>query len=454
MRRPARVVSATPRATLVSTDEQPTSRGGQDWSRDQVVLEPNRRRRLLATVAFTLFLDLAGFGMILPVLPYFAEAMGASETEVAILATAFSLAQFAAGPFLGRLSDRHGRRPIMLVSIAGSIASGIVLGFAGSLIVVFLARIVAGLSKANISTAHAAVADVTAPDERAKYMGMMGAALGMGFVFGPAIGGVLSAQFGPTMPFFGSAGLAVINWLMAFRWMPETIHFGRERADRSASSIPRGVAGLWRHLVGTSLGLVIAINFVGYFAFSSMESTFALYNERQFDWGPKETGYMLTFAGVVIAITQGGLVGRVVRALGEVGTLALGLVVIASGLLAMGFLDQIAAALGISSLLAPDGSIVPQVLAVALFGSFCFACGNGLLSPTVSSLVSQLSRQQDLGWNMGLRESGSALARITAPLLAGPLFQFVGPGVPMAAGGGLCVVALALVLVLRRKIAS
>jgi len=232
------------------------------------------KRRALATVAFTLFLALLGFGIILPILPFYAESMNASETVVALLSTAFSAAQFIMSPVLGRISDRYGRRPVMLVSIAGSVVAALVRGLASALWLVFAARIVAGSSKANVSTAHAYVADVVPGNERAKYMGWMGAAMGMGFVIGPGVGGLLG-HYSPQLPFFVSAGLSFVNLLMAAVWLPETRVFTQRDPEPSASganvrSALMSSAGLRRALLGlrrTHMAWLVAIVFCFYLSF-------------------------------------------------------------------------------------------------------------------------------------------------------------------------------------------
>ena len=231
--------------------------------------------RAFATLFFTLFLDLVAFGIIIPVLPFYAEGFGASAQVVTLLSTAFSLAQFVASPVLGRISDRYGRRPVMLVSIGGGVASMVLLGLATSLWMVFMARVVNGFANANIATAHAYVADRVAPAKRAKYMGLMGAAIGLGFVFGPVIGGLLSTPGMPYLPFFIAAGLGALNWLMAWRWLPES-----HRPEKATGAPAHGKTSTWatslRVLSGTPLGILAMINFAFFLTFSAMESTFAL----------------------------------------------------------------------------------------------------------------------------------------------------------------------------------
>ena len=221
--------------------------------------------RALATVWFTLFLDLVSFGIVIPVLPFYATHFGAAAWVVTLLSTGYSAAQFVMAPVLGRLSDRHGRRPVMLISIAGSVAAMLTLGFAQALWMVFLARIISGVCNANVSTAHAYVADRVAPSQRARYMGMMGTPVGLGFIFGPSIGGLLSRPDWPELPFLVGAGLSAINWLMAFLWLPES-----HRPTRTPGPPPPRASLLkaltrrefWR----AQLGVLVLVSF-GFFVF-------------------------------------------------------------------------------------------------------------------------------------------------------------------------------------------
>jgi MFS transporter, DHA1 family, tetracycline resistance protein len=379
-----------------------------------------------ATLWLTLFFDLVGFGIIIPVLPFYATSFGASPQTVTLLSTTFSLAQFAAAPVLGRISDRVGRRPVMLVSIAGSCISMLVLGLAGALWMVFLARVVSGLCTANISTAHAYVADRVAPARRAKYMGMMGSAIGLGFVFGPAIGGLLSRPDHPELPFLVAAGVAGINWVMALLWLPESLR--PARASAPVPAVPRSrTRAIKESLWGTPLGWVVLVNLCFFLAFSSMESTYALLLEAVLGWGAQETGALFALLGVVIFVTQGVLVGRLVGRVGERNTL----------LLSMSLLFVAFCTLGLMS-----------VAWLAVLGSAMLACGNGLTTPSINALVSRASQAGDQGFNMGLASSAASLGRIVGPATAGIVFERVGPGVPMLVSAA--VVALAALVVLRR----
>lgn len=372
---------------------------------------------------FTLFLDLVSFGIVIPVLPFYATHFGAPAWVVTLLATGYSAAQFVMAPVLGRLSDRHGRRPVMLISIGGSVAAMLVLGFAWALWMVFLARIVSGVCNANVSTAHAYVADRVPAAQRARYMGMMGTAVGLGFIVGPSIGGVLSWEGHEELPFLVGAGLSLVNWVMAFFWLPEShrpahVHTGPLPVARASLLRALAEPAFWR----TQLGVLVLVGFGFFAAFAAMEATFALFTEARFDWTARETGRFFSLVGVVIVVAQGFIVGRAVAALGERRTLIAGLCSLAVGFLTLA--------------LAP----VWWVLAIA---GVCIAGGNGLIMPSFSALVSQHSNPENQGANIGMTQSGGALGRILGPMLAGGMFELVGPGAPMVSAS---LVALSVAL--------
>lgn len=384
--------------------------------------------RALATVWFTLFLDLVSFGIVIPVLPFYAKSTGASEGIVALLATAYSAAQFLMAPVLGRLSDRHGRRPVMLISILGSTLAMLTLAFASVLWMLFLARIISGVCNANVSTAHAYVADRVPPMQRARYMGMMGTAVGVGFILGPSIGGLLSRDDFPQLPFFFAAGLSALNLVMAFFWLPES-----HRPSAAASAGPAqprpsllSVAtdgAFWRGQVG----VMVAVYFGFFCAFATMEATFALFTEACFGWGAAETGKFFAFVGTIIVLFQGVVVGRAVASFGERRTLLAGLCMSITG---FALLSQV-----------PSGWWIP-------FAGIFIAGGNGLIMPSMSALVSRHSTSQDQGINSGFAQSAGALGRILGPAIAGALFELVSPRTPMASAA--IIVSLVAVTVLLR----
>mgnify|MGYP002777829215 FL=1 len=374
--------------------------------------------RALATVWFTLFLDLVSFGIVIPVLPFYAKSTGASEGVVALLATAYSAAQFLMSPVLGRLSDRHGRRPVMLISIAGSTLAMLTLGFATSLWMLFLARIISGVCNANVSTAHAYVADRVPPAQRARYMGMMGTAVGVGFILGPSIGGLLSREDFPQLPFFFAAALSLVNFLMAVVWLPES-----HRAA-PASGPPKPRPSLWQVASDPAfwrgqIGVMVVVYLCFFGAFATMEATFALFTEACFGWGAKETGKFFAFVGTIIVLFQGVVVGRAVASFGERRTLIAGLCMSAIGFTIL--------------------SLAPSSLFVPLGGIF-IAGGNGLIMPSMSALVSRNSTSEDQGTNSGFSQSAGALGRILGPALAGLLFELIGPRAPMASAATIVLV--------------
>ncbi len=384
--------------------------------------------RALATVWFTLFLDLVSFGIVIPVLPFYATHFGAAAWMVTLLSTGYSAAQFVMAPVLGRLSDRHGRRPVMLISIAGSVAAMLTLGFAQALWMVFLARIISGVCNANVSTAHAYVADRVPPSQRARYMGMMGTAVGLGFIFGPSIGGLLSRPDHPELPFLVGAGLSALNWLMAYFWLPESHRPSRvagPAAPRPSLLRVLGQAEFWR----TQLGVLVLVSFGFFVAFAAMESTFALYTEAAFAWTAKETGKFFSLVGVVIVVVQGFVVGRAVSSFGERRTLIAGL----CGL-GLGF--------GAAALV-PHGWMLP-VVAVFIAG------GNGLIMPSLNALISRNSTSETQGMNIGLTQSGGALGRIIGPMIAGGMFEAVAPAAPMASAAAVAVAVAVVVLLMIR----
>lgn len=404
-------------------DGEPQPRGEPSPRNDAPVRVPASGVpfKAFATIWLALFLDLFGFGIVIPVLPYYATHFGASPSLVSMLATTFSLAQFVMSPVLGRLSDTYGRRPVMLVSIGGSCVAMVVLGFASTLWMVFLARLVSGACNANVSTANAYVADRVAPEQRARYMGMMGSAVGLGFVFGPAVGGLLSVDGHPELPFLVAAGLAATNWLMAFKWLPESHAPGS--APRRPISTPWQTLGRLFGLGVSPLRLLAVISFGFFFAFSAMESTFALLTEARLGWGEKQTGLLFSLVGACIVLSQTVVLSRLVRSFGEKRTLIIGLVIQGIGLTAIG----------------AGESVAPIAIGAALL-----ATGNGLINPSTSAIVSRISSAAEQGLNLGIVQSAAALARIVGPVVGGVLFQHVSPGAPFLLGTAVVVVVVVL----------
>jgi len=378
----------------------------------------------LVIIFITVFIDLLGFGIIIPLLPFYAQTFGASALVIGLLSTSFSLMQFIFAPIWGRLSDIFGRRPIILAGLLGSAASYLAFGLAASLPMLFAARILAGIAGANIPTAQAFIADSTGPENRAKGMGLVGAAFGLGFIFGPAIGGFLS-HWGYSAPAFFAATLSLANFSAALFFLPESLppdkRGARERSGR--------VEAFQRAWSRPKLALVLAVSFLVMTAFASFESMFALFVESRFAFGATTIGYLFAWVGVVLALVQGVLVGRVVRRIGEHR------LVPAAILMMVVALAGVAAAPSVAILLAAIGLL---------------AMGMGFNSPSMLSVVSRLADPADQGSTLGVSQSLASLARIVGPLWGGLVFDRFGHSVPFYTSSALMLAACALsVLVFR-----
>jgi DHA1 family tetracycline resistance protein-like MFS transporter len=380
----------------------------------------------LAVLFFTVFLDLLGFGMIVPLQPLLAQRLGASGLEVGLLMAAYSGMQLVFAPLWGRLSDRVGRRPVLLVSIAGSSVSMLVFAAAQSLPVLFAARLLGGLCAANIATAQAYVADVTTPDQRARGMGVIGAALGMGFVIGPAAGGALS-HLGWSAPAFAAAAMSALDLVLAAFLLPESLRpEDRARARARRTSRFETLRGSWDRPL---LPLLFGLFFLVTFGFSQMEATFSLLLAHRFGYGPAGTGYLFTMIGLILAATQGGLVAPLQRRLGEPAMLVAGTLLLTTGLL----------------LLAGATALPPLLAACALL-----AFGQGIHAPALSSLVSRQALSDEQGAVLGANQGLGSLARVLGPAAGGLAFD-VGDAAPfLSAAGALgCAVLLASVVLHR-----
>jgi len=360
------------------------------------------KRSPLLVIFITVFIDLVGFGIVIPVLPYYAEGtrFGATPREVAFLFASYSVMQLVFAPVLGRLSDKYGRRPILLISLLGTSLGFLILGFASTLWMLFLGRIIDGISGGNISTAQAYIADVTTKENRAKGMGLIGAAFGLGFVFGPAIGGILS-RWGINVPFLFAGGLAFANAILLYFTLPETVT--ADHPARVSAARGRGWKQLLDALGQRQLAFVLTIYFLSIVAFSIMTASFSLFMMFRLGYDAWHSGWIFAFVGVVSAIIQGGLIGRLVKRFGEPA------LVIAGGFL-----------FSISLFTSPFVTPATGLFGILSIGAL-FSIGNALSAPSLSSLASKSASAAEQGSVLGVTQSVASVARAVGPTIAGVL---------------------------------
>ena len=380
------------------------------------------RKASLGTIFLTVFIDLLGFGMVIPFLPGVARHLGASDLVASLTGSVYSLMQFLLVPVWGRLSDRVGRRPILLISIAATAAGMVLLGFADTLFLLFAARIFTGAATANIAVAQAYIADVTPPEGRARGMGLIGLAFGLGFIFGPFFGGELARLplYGRpgALPAFAAAGLSLINLVLASVTLPESLPVERRGKVHTHRASPFDLGAFRRALATPDVGRALTINFLVVFWFAGMEQTFRLFTDDAFHMTDAGTGGLFGFVGVVAAIVQGGLIGRLTRRFGEVRLLSAGLIIQTLGFAALGF--------------SPRAHALSYPLLVA--ACMLIAAGSGLTTPSVSSYVSRRAGSDIQGLTLGTLQSLSALARVLGPALGGLLYQAIAAPAPYFAG--------------------
>jgi DHA1 family tetracycline resistance protein-like MFS transporter len=356
------------------------------------------RGRSLGPVLLTVMLDLLGFGIVIPLMSFYAEAFAATPLQVALLMSVYSVAQFLAAPVWGGLSDRVGRRPVMLASIAGGTLALAGFASATNLTTLFIFRALHGVFAANISAAQAYVADITGPEDRARGMGLIGASFGLGFSLGPAIGGELSA-WGLSTPIWFAAALSAINLVWAYFGLPESVPLAGARARTQRTIDPRAMLATLSHPV---VGRPILLAFLSTFGFAMMESTFGLVAEHRWGMTAQGVGRQFFLIGVVGILIQGGAIGRLVKRFGEIG------------LLRVGYPLQVAALVLLVAL--------SDSLAISLTCGL-LALGSSMCTPSVNALVSRGAHADEQGAVLGVNQSMGALARATAPAIGGALYQ-------------------------------
>lgn len=390
--------------------------------------------RLWALMA-TVFVDMVGFLMVLPLLPFYATRLGASPLLVGAMVSAFAVAQLATSPLWGRLSDRRGRRPMLLVGISVSVGAYLLFAFACSetamarfsspllLALLFLSRLVQGAGGATTGVVQAYVGDAVIAEERAKALGWITAATSAGVMLGPSIGS-LASTLGPAAPGIAAAILCLANFAFAWRWLPESS--SREARDRAAGGARKSLS---RQMLAVAanparpVSRLILIYAIGMMAFMAMNGILALFLQARFAFTEKTIGYLYTFVGTISLVMRSLILGPVVRWLGEVGALRIGLVALVAG-----FALQA---------LAPS---VPLFLVVVVL----IPIGTALLFPSTTSLVTRFAERHELGSTMGVQQAFGGVARLIGPLWAGAAFQAFGPGAPFWISSALAAATLAL----------
>jgi len=389
-------------------------------------VEERGNRRQIVVLFGMMFIVMVGFGIIMPILPFYAESMGATATHLGLLFALYSILQFLLAPYWGRLSDRIGRRPVILIGLLGFALSFVLFGLSNRLWELFVARALGGaLSSAVLPTTMAYIADITTEEQRGGGMGMMGASMGLGMIFGPAIGGY-AGGISMSLPFFIAAGIAVLIAIAGFFLLQESLTTAeRERArEVQTDAQTSGWSDAWQALM-SPIGFILLIGFLISFAAANVEGTFALFAERSLGFGASEMGTIFVFMGAVMAVTQGLLVGPFINRWGEERMIEVGMVASAIGYAAL--------------LIAWDMVSLTTIMAV-------MGIGQAAMRPAIASLLSKRSAPDQQGVMMGYVQSAQSLGRVAGPIVGGLFFDMIGYRSPYVFGSLSFVVILVFAL--------
>ena len=367
-------------------------------------MDKPKKRQLVLIFAFV-FLDLLGYSLILPLLPFYASDFGATIALVGLLGTVNGLGQLIAAPVIGRLSDRYGRRPLLIVAVAGTVLGFLLLGFAKSLWMIFLSRAVDGLLGGNTALARAYITDITEPQDRAKRLGLIGAAFGLGFIIGPVMGGFLSTA-GLNVPALVAAGLAIFNLIAIIVWLPESLAPEERKQRRTNPHTAFNLSNLLDEFRRPCVGPLLTISLFYAFAFTLFQSNFSLYAKEVLKLNVQNTGLVLTYVGLLSVIVQGFAIGKLTKKFKERKLITTSIILLAISLFIWGFARQIWTLLII---LAP------------------IALSADILNTLITSQITKAVYKEDVGGTLGLTSSLQTMAQITTPAMGGLLLSSLGP---------------------------
>lgn len=412
---------------------------------------PKLKTPALAVLFATVFINLVGFGLVVPLLPFFAQSLKAEAWQITLMFSAYSLGQFFAEPFWGRLSDRIGRKPVLLMTLIANALGYLMLAFVPNIWLAIAVRLFTGLGAGNISTVQGYVADVTPPEQRAGRMGLIGAAFGLGFIVGPGLGGLLTqpqlGRLGYQLPIFLAAALAAIAAVGVVVFLRES----RAKADPAAPR-PAFLAGLKDARDSAVVSRVLVVTLIYMAGFSAMESVFGLWSESRYQWGAREVGLSFMIVGIVSTLNQGFFAGRLARRFGESRVLATGMLLFGTSLVLqvlapVAWFPATRLELGALTIPVVQGWIIPIVMAIG-------ACGMSLAMPNISAMISRASPPDRQGAMLGLNMASSSVARIFGPMIAGALFSGLGHDWPFVIGALLTVPAALMAINAGRVIRS
>ena len=388
------------------------------------------RNRSLVVLFFTVFIDLMGFGLIIPILPIYAKELGATDTIVGLLGASFSIMQFVFASFWGGLSDKYGRRPIILISIIIMILAYVLFANATVLWLLFVTRMLKGFGAANLSVAQAYISDIVPKENLTKAFGIIGVAFGLGFIFGPSIGGVINEYHGVRGVGYFAAGLSVVNFVMAYFYLEETL----QERTQSVMLFPNPWKDIIRFRGCPEISSLLTINFVFVLGFSMMQITSTLLWAEHFGLSQLHIGYTFAYIGFLAVVIQGGLIGYFNSWFGDRNLLFFGTLLVAIGLFSMPFV--------------PTDRFYFELVSLTLL-SF----GNALLTPTVSSLLTSYAPGDAQGKVLGTNQSVGSLARVLGPAIGGAIYglHFT---YPYVLAGSITLVVSVLAIRLRKRIYS